>query len=283
MYASSYPGAARVRRPAGRSRVIRDPRFDAAAQSPAVRRRVLRARAEERRRNRGVVRSRGPARAAGPGAAKAAGVQRLIATTHGHEVGWAALPVARTLLRRIAARGRRRHLSGRLHPRPGWQERLCRRRQQLARLAPGVDHRPCSQPTTTEVRASWRSAPARAVMNSGRRPGGGVPVPRLVRRKGQDTLITAWPKRCRARVPGARLLIVGRGPYEADLRSPRRATSGVIDDVVFTGGVAAGRAGRAHHRSATSSPCRAAPAVAAWTSRGWASCTSRPAPVRSGR
>src|SRR5262249_1274824 len=30
-----------------------------------------------------------------------AGVKRLIALTHGHEVGWAALPVARAILRRI--------------------------------------------------------------------------------------------------------------------------------------------------------------------------------------
>ena len=37
-------------------------------------------------------------------------------------------------------------------------------------------------------------------------------------------------------MPGARLLIVGRGPYEADLRE-QAARAGVADDVVFTGGV----------------------------------------------
>jgi phosphatidyl-myo-inositol dimannoside synthase len=36
-------------------------------------------------------------------ALRAAGAERLIATTHGHEVGWAALPAARSVLRRIAA------------------------------------------------------------------------------------------------------------------------------------------------------------------------------------
>src|SRR5262249_57597584 len=35
-----------------------------------------------------------------PGLRKA-GVKRLIALTHGHEIGWAALPVARAILRRI--------------------------------------------------------------------------------------------------------------------------------------------------------------------------------------
>ncbi len=58
---------------------------------------------------------------------------------------------------------------------------------------------------------------------------------RLVKRKGQDTLIAAWPQ-IRSRVAGARLLIVGRGPYEADLRA-QATKAGVADDVVFTGGV----------------------------------------------
>ncbi len=43
-----------------------------------------------------------------------------------------------------------------------------------------------------------------------------VCVGRLVRRKGQDTLVAAWP-RVRARVPNARLLIVGGGPLHDDL------------------------------------------------------------------
>ena len=62
-----------------------------------------------------------------------------------------------------------------------------------------------------------------------------VCLSRLVRRKGQDTLISAWPA-IRARVPHARLLIVGRGPYEADLRA-QAVRAGVAGDVVFTGGV----------------------------------------------
>src|SRR4051794_24715006 len=35
-------------------------------------------------------------------ALRRAGARRLVATTHGHEVGWAALPGARQMLRRIA-------------------------------------------------------------------------------------------------------------------------------------------------------------------------------------
>ncbi|PRC49971.1 alpha-(1-2)-phosphatidylinositol mannosyltransferase, partial [Mycobacterium sp. ITM-2017-0098] len=44
--------------------------------------------------------------------ARAAGAQRVIASTHGHEVGWSMLPLARTALRRIGSEGRREPPSG---------------------------------------------------------------------------------------------------------------------------------------------------------------------------
>jgi phosphatidyl-myo-inositol dimannoside synthase len=48
-----------------------------------------------------------------------------------------------------------------------------------------------------------------------------VCVSRLVRRKGQDALIEAWPA-VRAQVPDAHLLLVGSGPLEEKLRARRR-------------------------------------------------------------
>src|SRR3954469_3645418 len=60
-----------------------------------------------------------------------------------------------------------------------------------------------------------------------------VCVSRLVKRKGQDRLIDALPS-VRERVPGARLLIVGRGPDDERLRG-RAAPLG--DAVVFAGQV----------------------------------------------
>jgi phosphatidylinositol alpha-1,6-mannosyltransferase len=60
-------------------------------------------------------------------------------------------------------------------------------------------------------------------------------VSRLVARKGQDTLIRAWP-RVRDAVPDARLLLVGSGPYDATLRALAERT-GVAAQVVFTGAV----------------------------------------------
>lgn len=63
-----------------------------------------------------------------------------------------------------------------------------------------------------------------------------VCVSRLVRRKGQDTLIAAWP-RVRAAVPGARLLLAGTGPLAGALqRQVARAELG--GSVVLAGEVA---------------------------------------------
>jgi phosphatidyl-myo-inositol dimannoside synthase len=67
----------------------------------------------------------------------------------------------------------------------------------------------------------------------------GVPVcvcvSRLVARKGQDRLIQAWPAVV-ARVPEARLLLVGGGPAEGRLRR-LAAASPAADRIVFTGEV----------------------------------------------
>jgi phosphatidyl-myo-inositol dimannoside synthase len=62
-----------------------------------------------------------------------------------------------------------------------------------------------------------------------------VSVGRMTPRKGQDTLVRAWPQ-VAAQVPRARLLLVGDGPYRPKVQ--RLAHSlGVQDSVVFTGAV----------------------------------------------
>ena len=49
-------------------------------------------------------------------ALRQAGAERLVATTHGHEAGWAQLPAARQLLRRIGESHGHAHLPRRVHP-----------------------------------------------------------------------------------------------------------------------------------------------------------------------
>ena len=60
-------------------------------------------------------------------------------------------------------------------------------------------------------------------------------VSRVVERKGQDTLVKILPS-LQERVPGAKLLIVGGGPYLDNLRELAKS-SGVEDAVVFAGQV----------------------------------------------
>jgi phosphatidylinositol alpha-1,6-mannosyltransferase len=156
---------------------------------------------------------------------RAAGVERVVASTHGHEVGWAMLPGARSVLRRIADGADVVTYLGdytreRLAPVIGG-------RSELARLASGVDpdlFRP-DPDARADVRARYGLSDRPVV----------VCVSRLVPRKGQDVLIRALPE-VRRRVPGAALLIVGGGPYRTRL-AKLAATEALADHVVITGSV----------------------------------------------
>ncbi|HEX5541495.1 MAG TPA: glycosyltransferase family 4 protein [Micromonospora sp.] len=154
------------------------------------------------------------------------GIIRVVAQTHGHEVGWAALPGARALLRRI---GRDTDVVTYLGEYTRIRlDRALRGLTDLRRLAPGVD--------VDDYHPDVDGAEVRARHGLSDRPVV-VCVSRLVPRKGQDALIRALPA-IRRRVPGAALLIVGGGPYRPALEKLARR-SGVESDVVFTGSVPA--------------------------------------------
>ncbi|HEU0100773.1 MAG TPA: glycosyltransferase family 4 protein [Mycobacteriales bacterium] len=156
--------------------------------------------------------------------ARPLGLERAVASTHGHEVGWALLPGARRLLRRI---GRDvdvvtylgAYTRARLEPALGPAATL-------AQLPSGVDtaaFRPGAGGDRVRRRHGLTGRPVV------------VCVSRLVPRKGQDVLVRALPA-VQARVPGAALLVVGGGPDAARLRR-LAADVGVAADVVLTGSV----------------------------------------------
>jgi phosphatidylinositol alpha-1,6-mannosyltransferase len=165
-------------------------------------------------------------------ALRAAGARRIVGLTHGNEAGWAVLPGARSMMRRIGDRTdaltylgeyTRVRLARALSPQAA---------EHLVRLAPGVDtavFRP-GAPGGEEIRARYGLAGHPVVLC----------VSRLVPRKGQDTLIRAWPAVLAARAaaggPEPVLLIVGDGPYRSDLdRLAERQR--VAGSVRFTGAV----------------------------------------------
>ena len=71
--------------------------------------------------------------------------------------------------------------------------------------------------------------------SSAGRPPRCVAVGRLVRRKGVDTLLRAWPE-VRRGVPDAELVVVGDGPQRSRLTDLARRL-GVDASVTFTGGL----------------------------------------------
>ncbi|MER5308908.1 glycosyltransferase family 4 protein [Streptomyces sp. NPDC002773] len=159
-------------------------------------------------------------------ALRRAGARRLVATTHGHEAGWAQLPASRQLLRRIGegtdtitylGEYTRSRIAAALTPAAAGR---------MTQLPPGVDEK--------TFHPGSGGAEVRARLGLSDRPVV-VCVSRLVPRKGQDTLIRALPRILR-RVPDAVLLIVGGGPYEKDLRR-LAAETGVAGSVRFTGAV----------------------------------------------
>ncbi|MFE0592414.1 glycosyltransferase family 4 protein [Micromonospora echinospora] len=161
-----------------------------------------------------------------PGLRRRAGIRRVLALTHGHEVGWAALPVARTALRRI---GRGADVVTYLGDYTRVRlDRVLHGLTDLRRLAPGVDVDAYHPDVDGEAVRTRLGLTDRPVV---------VCVSRLVPRKGQDTLIRALPE-IRRRVPDAALLVVGGGPYRGTLEKLARQT-GVERDVVFTGTVPA--------------------------------------------
>ncbi|EHR49758.1 glycosyltransferase [Saccharomonospora marina XMU15] len=154
-----------------------------------------------------------------------AGARRVVACTHGHEVGWSMLPGARQALRRIGdtadvvtfvSHYTRRRFASAFGPLAG-----------LEPLPSGVDcelFRPDGA-ARAELRKRYGLGDRPTV----------VCVSRLVPRKGQDMLIRALPL-LRKRVRDAALLLVGGGPYRNRL-AKLAVQCGVAEHVVLTGSV----------------------------------------------
>ncbi|TDU87044.1 phosphatidylinositol alpha-1,6-mannosyltransferase [Kribbella voronezhensis] len=157
-------------------------------------------------------------------ALRKAGARRIVAMTHGHETWWAGVPGTRQALRRIG------DAADTVTTVSNWCEEQITKalsdKAKVRRLTPGVD--------TSRFYPGCGGEQVRKGLGLE-----GVPVvacvSRLVARKGQDTLIRAWP-RVLAEVPTAVLLLVGGGPAREPLTALAK-TMGVEHAVRFTGAV----------------------------------------------
>lgn len=141
--------------------------------------------------------------------AKRAGAKKVVATTHGHEVGWSMLPGARQALRVIGnhsdcityiSQYTLRRFAKAFGPHPQWV------------------HMPSAVSFEQFTRTPESSALAKKHFGLVDAPSAPVIlcVSRLVPRKGQDQLLRAMAL-VRKEVPEAQLLIIGRGRYRKTL------------------------------------------------------------------
>jgi phosphatidylinositol alpha-1,6-mannosyltransferase len=155
-----------------------------------------------------------------------AGAKKIVALTHGHEVWWAKIWPFSWAIKRI---GRDVDVLTYLgdYTRDAISQALSKSSQKkLVRLAPGIDTDHFSpSKKSPRIRKELGLEDKKIIVSVGR----------LVHRKGQDFLIDALPI-ISLEVPNVHLLLVGEGPYRAELQ--KRADSlGMQDRITFIGRV----------------------------------------------
>jgi phosphatidylinositol alpha-1,6-mannosyltransferase len=154
---------------------------------------------------------------------KRAGIVRIVALTHGHEVWWARVFPFNLLMRRIG-----RGVDSLTYLGEYTHQMISRALDQRAKLAmvkiaPGIDTQHFSPRNSDDLRRSLNLVGKKVI----------VCVARLVHRKGQDRLIEAMPAILTS-IPNAHLLIVGEGPYRQHLVK-RVDQLEIKEDVTFVG------------------------------------------------
>ena len=137
-----------------------------------------------------------------------AGVKKVVALTHGHEVWWSKIWPFTWAMKSIA-----RHVDHLTYLGEFTRKAISRpisdsARASMVKIAPGIDTDHFAPVDSTDLKRSLGLSEKKIIVSVGR----------LVHRKGQDVLIAAMPEILRE-IPDAHLLLIGEGPYRQYLET----------------------------------------------------------------
>ena len=137
-----------------------------------------------------------------------AGVKKVVALTHGHEVWWSKIWPFTWAMKSIA-----RHVDNLTYLGEFTRKAISRpisdsARASMVKIAPGIDTDHFAPVDSTDLKRSLGLTEKKIIVSVGR----------LVHRKGQDVLIAAMPEILRE-IPDAHLLLIGEGPYRQYLET----------------------------------------------------------------
>jgi phosphatidylinositol alpha-1,6-mannosyltransferase len=137
---------------------------------------------------------------------KRAGVSRIVALTHGHEVWWSRVFPFNLLMRRIGATVDVLTYLGDFTRTAISKGISSTAQSSMVKIAPGIDVDHFIPTDASALRESLGLTQKKVIVSVGR----------LVHRKGQDFLIESMPRILKS-VPDAHLLLIGQGPYREHL------------------------------------------------------------------
>jgi phosphatidyl-myo-inositol dimannoside synthase len=137
-----------------------------------------------------------------------AGVKKVVALTHGHEVWWSKIWPFTWAMKLISRKVDHLTYLGEFTRKAISRPISDSARATMVKIAPGIDTDHFAPVDSTDLKKSLGLAGKKVIVSVGR----------LVHRKGQDVLIAAMPEILRE-IPDAHLLLIGEGPYRQYLQS----------------------------------------------------------------
>jgi phosphatidylinositol alpha-1,6-mannosyltransferase len=137
-----------------------------------------------------------------------AGVKKVVALTHGHEVWWSKVWPFTWAIKFIARKVDHLTYLGEFTRKAISRPISDSARASMVKIAPGIDTDHFAPVDSTDLKKSLGLTEKKIIVSVGR----------LVHRKGQDVLIAAMPEILRE-IPDAHLLLIGEGPYRQFLET----------------------------------------------------------------